>query len=164
MTRDELCKLQNEVHSNPDFSVYNSTNTRDSTNCYSHAIGARYPKLQLYRIGAISGKKPINESYESIGEILKLLLLDLDALNLEYDIVKEENLKIDLADNQHIIKLYVKIYPGNGKIGDFHFVRYDDNIGWTEKYRTLRERKVEEYYYEKMEMYYQYVVTLKITR
>ena len=64
-----LTHLLQEVHSKPSFEKYESTRVRNNTNCYSHALGMTFPNIELYRIGAISNKKPVDQEYFSIEEI-----------------------------------------------------------------------------------------------
>ena len=74
--------LKKQAHSEPSFDRYEETIIRNNTNCYSHALGLTYPDLTLYRIGAISKKKPIEENYSSVEEIVKLLFLYCKELQL----------------------------------------------------------------------------------
>ena len=125
---DQIKKM---VHQTLDVNLYNSSNVRNNTNCYSHAIGSTASCIELYRIGAICGKKPINQEYFSIEEIKHLLYEDLKVLELEIQESSEEEL---LNDNQYKIALFIKIYADN-KIHDFHFLRYE-NGQWSEKRKT----------------------------
>ena len=161
MKRREIVKEQ--VHKAPgEKKIYNSTKICDSTNCYSYAIGATHPYLALYRIGAISGKKSIEENYISIAEIIELVLLDLDFLELNYEALTQ--MPDIMPDDSYVIQLYVKIY-GNGMIGDFHFIRYENGL-WSEKYRgqkprALTEGELDRYQNDPM---YKKILMLKITR
>lgn len=133
MTRDEKIEnIKKAVHSELDISEYNSTGIRNSTNCYSHAIGSTLPYLELYRIGAISGKKEIDHEYNSIEEIKQLLFSDFKVLNLQIEESSEED---ELLENQHRIALFVAI-SNNGKIYEYHFLRLN-NGEWTEKRKNL---------------------------
>ena len=86
MTRDEKIKnIKKSVHLPLNVTYYNSTIVMENTNCYSHAIGSTLPYLELYRIGAICGKKPIDEKYSSIIEIEDLLFSDCKMLNLQIE-------------------------------------------------------------------------------
>ena len=118
--------------------MYNATNYRDNTNCYSHALGATFPELRLYRIGVISGKKPIDQKYFSIEEIKELLFLDCETLGLK---IEESSLEEKLLENQYKIKLFVKIWA-NREIGDYHFWRLDNEI-WTEKWKGYNMNQVQ---------------------
>lgn len=124
-------KVKEMVHQKPDIEMYNTTIVRDNTNCYSYAIGSTYPYLQLYRIGAICDKKPIEQEYFSIEEIKKLLFEDFKILGLK---IEKSSVEEQIEENQYKIALYVKIYADD-KIHDFHFLRYE-NRKWSEKYRT----------------------------
>lgn len=124
---DEIIEL---VHQKPDTNLYNSSTLIDNTNCYSYAIGSIAPYLQLYRIGGICGKKPIDQEYFSIEEIKQLLYEDFQVLNLKIEESSEEE---KVKDDQYKIALFVKIYA-DSKIHDYHFLRYE-NGEWSEKYR-----------------------------
>lgn len=56
-------KIKASVHKELDTSRYNDTIVRDNTNCYSHAIGSTVCYKRLYRVGAISGKKKIDQEF-----------------------------------------------------------------------------------------------------
>lgn len=127
------------VHQKPDISRYNSTVVRDSTNCYSYAIGSTYPCLELYRIGAICGKKEIDKNFSSKEEIVELLYEDLKVLKLK---IEKSSKDEKINSNQYKIALFVQIYADN-KIHDYHFLRFDEN-GWSEKYKGEFPRKLED--------------------
>lgn len=129
--RRRIDRVKEMVHQKPDAEAYNTTITRENTNCYSYAIGSTCSYLQLYRIGAICGKKPITQQYFSIEEIRDLLLEDFKVLNLKIEESSEEEI---VEENQYKIALFVKIYADN-KIHDFHFLRYENGI-WSEKYKS----------------------------
>lgn len=78
-----LTHLLQEVHSKPSFEKYESTRVRNNTNCYSHALGMTFPNIELYRIDAISNKKPVDQEYFSIEEIKELLFSDCEKLQLK---------------------------------------------------------------------------------
>ena len=153
--------ILNQVHTPLEMFKYESTNVRNNTNCYSHAIGATYPELEIYRIGAISNLKSIDQKYTSKEEILNLLFEDLKTLKLKYEEIDLDN-DVDLEENQYIIKLYIQ-FSSDGKIFDYHFIRFEDGK-WTEKRKLQR---VSELYHENMydkRYLWEHVVTLKITR
>lgn len=158
---ERISKIIEEVHKPIDLKKYESTSVRDNTNCYAYAIGATYPYLKLYRIGAISQLKPIDEKFTSKEERLNLLFKDLEVLKLKYEPINSEN-EVDLNDNQFIIKMYIQVLP-NGIIFDSHFIRFE-NGKWTEKRKGQR---VSELYdkdmYDKKYLW-KHVITLKITR
>lgn len=101
-------EILSQVHSKPCFEAYEATNVRNNTNCYSHALGIISPYPEFFcRIGAISGKKAINENYFSIEEIKKLLFFDCKALQLK---IKESSIEeVPLKTN---IKLYYLLKYG----------------------------------------------------
>ena len=133
--------LKNEVHLPPCFKVYSSTEYRNNTNSYSHALGATSPLIDYYKIGAICGKKDIKEdyTYTSIEEIKELLFLDCETLGLK---IEESSLEEKISEKQYKIKLFVKIWDG-GKIGDYHFWRADNGI-WTEKWKGYNMDQIQE--------------------
>lgn len=133
-TREQyLSLLKKAVHSPIDYTMYNSTSVINNTNCYSHAIGSTLSCIELYRIGAISGLKDINQDYFSINELLNLFLEDMNTLDLK---IEDSNLEDSMNSNQYQIALFVKIYADN-KIHDFHFYR-NDSLGWSEKWRWYK--------------------------
>lgn len=163
ISRQELIKkIRQEVHLPLNWERYKETLIQHETNCYSHAIGATSPNLEIYRIGAVSGKKTINERYTSISEILVLLKEDMDALELQSEMINGyvDDL-VTLRENEHAIRLYVKTYA-NGMIGDYHFIRWDEGF-WTEKWRGARVAMVTSNYYESR-WEWRRVLDLKITR
>lgn len=121
--------------------MLNSSIVRENTNCFSVAIGSTCTiDKTLYRLGMLSEKKPVDEAYKSFEEIKDLFLSDLEILDLRYI---ELNLK-----TKHSIEQYVSTHPldershiavlfakemADKKIHDFHFLRYDSEIGWSEK-------------------------------
>ncbi len=164
MQQKKLEILKKQVHEVFDDSVYNSTNVRENTNCYSDALGAKYPELQIYRIGLFCGKKPdIKEPYKSFEEIKELLFEDLQALELQYDLLDKCMSYDGLKDNQNIIRLYISKYS-NGKLG-YHFIRYK-NGKWTEKLRGQYQSELYTEYGIKYDLdtIWNYGCTLKITR
>lgn len=161
MTPEVLARIKEEVHLPLKWERYKETHIRNETNCYSHAIGATSPKLEYYRIGAISEKKEIDERFKSISEIIFLLMEDLTKLDLKYEAISESDGEPKMEDNQHIIRLYVKIYA-NGIIGDYHFIRFDEGF-WTEKWKGRKVSKAEPNDYENR-WEWRRVIDLKITR
>lgn len=152
--------IKNEVHLPPFFEVYNATNYRNNTNCYSHALGATFPKLELYRIGAISGKKPIDQKYFSVEEIKELLFLDCETLGLK---IEESSLEEKLLENQYKIKLFVKIWADE-TIGDYHFWRLDNQI-WTEKWKGYNMNQIQDTEKDRMNYFpWNFVGIYKISR
>lgn len=148
--KELIKKIKEYVHEQLDYSQYDSTVIRDNTNCYAHAIGATYAYLRLYRIGAISGIKPIEQKFFSENEMKTLFLEDMKVLKLEVDEIKSESKEeclskietIELKENQHLILLFA-IYMGNGQLWDFHFWRYDKK-GISEKRKTQKPNFIDE--------------------
>ena len=133
MTRDEKIKnIKKTVHLPLNFLDYNSTNVRDNTNCYSHAIGSTLPYLEFYRIGAICGKKPIDEKYFSIPEIEEFLFEDFKVLNLQ---IEKSSKMEELSNDYYKIALFVAI-NNEGNIWEYHFLRNDEGK-WTEKRKNM---------------------------
>lgn len=157
-------EILKQVHETPLFHRYIETIVSQNTNCYSHALGATYPNLQSYRIGAICGRKPLDQVYFSIDEIKELLFLDCEKLQLKIEEIEESSLEEELLPNQYKIQLYVKIW-GNGQIGDYHFLRCDDNVIWTEKWRGRNMNEVPDLKTGKMQYYpWNFAGIYKITR
>ncbi len=158
---DKITALQYQAHSKPLYENYNQTNVRDNTNCYSHALGLTLPYSELYcRIGAISGKKPIDQNYVSIEEITRLLFWDCETLQLE---IKESFLEEKLQENQYQIALFVKIWA-NGTIGGCHFWRYENGI-WTEKWPRRQMYVIEDFQGEKLDYFpWHFVGIYKISK
>ena len=163
MTKQQVIdKIKKEVHLPLATQRYEETLVRNETNCYSHAIGATTPVLQIYRIGAISGKKDICERYKSLSEIVDLLKKDLDVLGLNYQVISDDENEIqNLKQNQYIIRLYVKIYA-NGMFADYHFIRYESGE-WSEKWKGMKPAEITTNYYENR-WEWKKVISLKITR
>lgn len=140
--KEAIMKLSEYVHKDLDYSEYNSTMIRNNTNCYAHAIGSTYSDLKMYRIGAISGLKSIEEKYFSENELKTLFLEDMKTLKLEIEEIeifsKQDCLskikKANLEENQHFALLFAIYYP-SGRFADFHFWRYDGK-GFSEKRRS----------------------------
>lgn len=142
MTKEILAKIKDAVHQPLNWDDYSSTEVQGRTNCFSHAIGSTLALEQpYYRLGAISEKKEVNSEYDSDKEIKDLFLSDASELALEVEEITVEDgipfflkdiVNWDFADNEYVVALFAQIYP-NGKIWDFHFLRYDPEKGWTEK-------------------------------
>lgn len=134
---EKIARIATQVHEELDYCAYDSTMCQTITNCYSHALGATLMFDMIYRIGAISGKKPVNESFRSTEEVISLLKEDCKTLGLGIEDYKGE----PLEENEYLIKLYVKVYRGD-KIYDYHFLRCDKGV-WTEKWRYSKPRVME---------------------
>ncbi len=145
---DKMLQIVKQVHETPSFAKYEETNVRENTNCYSHALGATFPCLSLYRVGAISKKKPIEEPYTSIEEIKKLLFLDCQVLQLG---IREASLEEPLEKNEYKIALFVKIWA-NGQIADYHFWRLD-GTKWTEKWKGRRMQEIQDFQRDKLDSF-----------
>lgn len=163
MTIQEIIeKIKVEVHLPLDTQRYEETMVQNETNCYSHAIGATTPSIQVYRIGAISGRKDIGEKFKSTEEIINLLKEDLDVLGLKYETITDfEKESPNLAQDQYIICLYAKIYA-NGMLADYHFIRYEAGK-WSEKWRGRKPTEIWDNYYEER-WEWKRLMNLKITR
>lgn len=121
--------------------MLNSSMVRENTNCFSVAIGSTCTiDKTLYRLGMLSEKKPFNESFSSFEELKDLFTSDLEAIELRY---KELSLKTrssieqyvqsnPLSERNHIAVLFAKEISDKNMY-DFHFLRYDSKIGWSEK-------------------------------
>lgn len=60
-----------------------------------------------------------------------MLYQDLKVLNLKIESSSEDE---EINSNQYKIALLIKRYADN-KINDYHFLRFDKNNGWSEKFR-----------------------------
>lgn len=142
---ENIEELKLAVHRPLEWSDYDSTNINKATNCLSHAMGSTViSNPKLYRLGMISRKKDPNEEYTSSREVKELFGSDFAELDLvakemvfcpfnKYSVVKAVS-ESKLKSNQYIVLLFVKDYGRIGEnIKDFHFIRYDDEKGWTEK-------------------------------
>lgn len=158
---DRIAALLAQVHSKPSFEKYKETNVRNNTTCYSHALGATLPCPEFYcRIGAISGKKPIDEKYFSEEEIKELLFSDCEALNLK---IEESSLEENLSKDQYKIALFIKSWA-NGQIGGCHFWRFEDGI-WTEKWPGRDMNEIQDFERDKLDYFpWNFVGIFKITR
>lgn len=161
-TMDKISALQKQANSTPTFEKYKETNVRDNTNCYSHALGLTLPYPELYcRIGAISGKKPIDQDYFSIEEIKTLLFSDCETLHLG---IKTSSLEEKLiSSREYKIALFVKIW-GNGKIAGCHFWRYENGI-WTEKWPGRGMNVIQDFQRDKLDYFpWNFVGIYKISK
>lgn len=157
---DRIAAIRNQVHSKPYFEAYQDTNVRECTNCYSHALGATLPYLELYRIGAISKKKAIEERYLSVEEIKDLLFLDCETLQLK---IEESSIEKPQNDG-YKIALFVKIWA-NGQIGDYHFWRLNDDGVWTEKWRGRGMSTIQNFERDKLDYFpWNFVGIYKISK
>lgn len=133
MTSTERSLLVNRIKSSIsqkfDISKYSDGYIRNNTNCYAYSIGSTVCNMDLYRIGAISGKKPFEEEFYSIGEVKGLFYSDLETLGIKFEPSSEEEV---INENQYKIALFVKEYA-NGGIYGFHFLRFQNGI-WSEKF------------------------------
>ncbi len=125
-----LDRIRETTHQKLDKTRYVTTLVRNTTNCYSYAMGSTVSCLNLYRVGAISGIKPLEEPYSSAGEIIKLLYEDFREIDLTIERSSEE--EVVICENQYKIALFVKVYADN-KIHDFHFARFEEGR-WSEKF------------------------------
>lgn len=132
-----LDRIRETTHQKLDKTRYVTTLVRNTTNCYSYAMGSTVSCLNLYRVGAISGIKPLEEPYSSAGEIIKLLYEDFREIDLTIERSSEEEV---ISENQYKIALFVKVYADN-QIHDFHFTRFEDGR-WSEKFRWQLPRDI----------------------
>lgn len=139
-TLEEYVRL---AHSDYDINFFSETNySSQNTNCYAAAIGLANSGFDIVKApGCISNKKAATSRYTSISQLKTLLEDDLYVLGLNpreivchnrYSLVRFIQ-SYNLKDNEYIIILFSKIYPANGEIADFHFIRFDNQNGWIEK-------------------------------
>lgn len=145
-TKNVIETIKEAVHQPIDFKDFESTCTRENTNCFALAIGSTVTSDKtLYRPGRISGKKPLNQDFFSIEEVKDLFLADLEALDLKYESLalygKNQILAytsgLRLKENEHIVVMFVQ-KMANNTIMDYHFLRYD-NRGWSEIRRQFHQ-------------------------
>jgi len=141
ITPEILEKIKSAVHQPLNWDDYNSTNVQVNTNCFSHAIGSTViDEPSVYRIGMMSRRKRLKQQYYSQEEVKELFLADMQEIGLELKEIPVGNVpfflqnvnKLNFTDKEHLIALFVEVY-GNQRIADFHFLRYDQNKGWSEK-------------------------------
>lgn len=142
IAKENIEKIKKAVHQPLNWGDYDSTSVIEDTNCFFHAIESTVTSdISAYRLGMLSGKKKLRDRYISKMEVKNLFQSDLLVLELENEEIPFENLKsfleylpkIDLANNEHIVALFVTIYGKDENIRDFHFIRYDKEKGWSEK-------------------------------
>lgn len=137
-------KIKLAVHKPLNWEDYNSSDKRVNTNCLSHAIGSTVTiDSSIYRLGMISERREFKYTFKSREELKEFFLSDMKVLELETEeipfIDKATFLKdmeqMQLDYNQYIVALFVKVNERGGteSILDFHFIRYDQNKGWSEK-------------------------------
>ncbi len=145
--KDFMEEIKTQAHLPLNFKKYDETNVRENTNCYSHALGLTVPCLTLYRVGAICGKKPIDEDFKSIDEIVNLIFLDCEELNLK---ITESSLMEQIEKDEYKIALFVSIYR-NMHIG-YHFWRFDEGV-WSEKYRGRLVSSIQDFQRSKLDFF-----------
>lgn len=143
-TKEEaIKKIKAQVHSKTNFKDYNGGGIIDNTNCLAYAIGATYPEKSFYRLGVLSGLKPnIEEEYKDEEEFKELFFKDIESLDIDYQEIEfidkfdllDKVSKLNLKDNEHVVVLCA-CYFGCGMLKDFHFYRFDKEMGWSEKRR-----------------------------
>lgn len=142
IAQENLEKIKKAVHQPLNWEDYNSTSVVENTNCFSHAIGSTVTSdKSAYSLGMISGKRKLESGYVSKDEVSSLFISDLSVIGLDMEEIPFESLsaflenipKIDLANNEHIVALFVKEYRKDDIIRYFHFLRYDKERGWSEK-------------------------------
>ncbi len=145
-TENVIEKIKKAVHQPLNFDDFKSSCTRENTNCFALAIGSTVTADRtFYRLGRISGKKPLDQDFFSIEEVKDLFLADLEALDLKYESLalhgKSQILAytsgLKLQENEHIVVMFVQ-KMANNTIMDYHFLRYD-NRGWSEIRRQFHQ-------------------------
>lgn len=136
-----ISKIKDAVHKPINFDDFKSSCTRENTNGFALAIGSTITADRtLYRPGRISGKKMLNQDFFSVEEVKDLFFSDLEFLKLKYEPLdlfgKKEILayvsKLEMCENEYILVMFVQEFADHS-IGDYKFLRYDTNIGWSEK-------------------------------
>lgn len=152
IAKENLEKIKNAVHQPLNWGDYNSTSVIEDTNCFSHAIGSTVTSdISAYRLGMLSENKKVKDKYFSKTEVKDLFMADASVLELKVEEIPFKDLTTflsyisdtDLADNEHIVALFVRIYGRDENILDFHFLRYDKEKGWSEKRWSRRIHIIE---------------------
>lgn len=140
-TKNVIEKIKNAVHQPLNFKAFDSSCTRQNTNGFALAIGSTVADDRaLYRPGRLSGKKPLEQDFSSVEEVKDLFFSDLEFLDLKYeslDLVGKKEIfdyasQLKLKENEHLLVMFVQEFADHS-IGDYKFLRYDPNIGWSEK-------------------------------
>ena len=140
-TKNVIEKIKDAVHKPINFDDFKSSCTCENTNSYALAIGSTVTANRtLYRPGRLSGKKPLAQDFSSVEEVKDLFFSDLEFLDLKYeslDLVGKKEIfdyasQLKLKENEHLLVMFVQEFADHS-IGDYKFLRYDPNIGWSEK-------------------------------
>lgn len=137
-------KIKLAVHKPLNWEDYNDSDKRTNTNCLSHAIGSTVTiDSSIYRLGMISERRKFKYTFKSREELKDFFLSDMKVLELKTEEISftdkvsflNEVKQMHLEDNQYIVALFAKINERGGteSILDFHFIRYDQDKGWSEK-------------------------------
>lgn len=136
-----ISKIKDAVHKPINFDDFKSSCTCENTNSYALAIGSTVTANRtLYRPGRLSGKKPLAQDFSSIEEVKNLFFSDLKFLDLKYEsldlVGKKEILeyssKVKLKEREYLLVMFVQELADKS-IGDYKFLRFDANIGWSDK-------------------------------
>lgn len=141
MSIETVERIKKAVHQPLNFDDFKSSCTRENTNSFALAIGSPVTADRtLYRPGRISGLKEKTQDFYSVEEVKNLFLADLEALDLKYeslDLVGKKEIfdyasQLKLKENEHLLVMFVQEFADHS-IGDYKFLRYDPNIGWSDK-------------------------------
>ena len=90
-----LEKIIESVHRPMAWDQYNSTNVRNNTNCFSHAIGSTATSdRRVYRLGVISGKKDIHYTLD----LTRKYHPDANVNNPLADLAEEKGVKLGIEN------------------------------------------------------------------
>lgn len=135
-------KMKAAVHQPLNWADYNSTLVIRNTNCMAHAIGCLIPEARdfsAFNLGELSGNRTLSFGYSSIKEVKCLFRADMKVLELKIEEIPFQGLNSflenlpELAENEYIVALFATQYRENDIVRDFHFLRYDQDKGWSEK-------------------------------
>lgn len=109
--------------------------TDQNTNCYAYALGLDISSWDIfpfaYELGSFSMSDiDYRRSYD---DLIKVLKLDLEALDIQYKFVLPS---YKLSDNEWKIAVFSAIDPKRKEIVDFHFMRQTKSGIWTHKVGT----------------------------
>lgn len=137
-------KIKTEAHAPMDLNAYENSLIRENTNSLSHVIGTMVPERYLYQLGRISGKQTaLIDYYTSPEQVRELFVSDLNAVELQFEELPLYSKSAifsfldsnPLKENQHLAVLFIQDSRKNkrGVIWGSHFLRFDQNIGWSSK-------------------------------
>lgn len=154
MNIELINEIRECVHRPLDWNAYTRSLVQEDCNSFSHAIGSTITDVRdYYHLGVLSGNKDPKSKYDSEKEMDWLFLEDLKVLDLAVSKLFMPYGKIGIIDtvpkilsseneNQYVVVMFSRKWPAVKKIADFHFLRYDYGIGWSEKWYGCKLQKI----------------------